>query len=218
MAKQLFDYDFLVIGSGAGGSIAAAVAAREGKKVAIVEAEVLGGDSANYGDVPTQALLNVARIYSEAKNAGAFGIRSNTIGYNYPSIKNWKDTVVKRVGSGGNKRYYESLGIHVIIGKAHFISPHEISVNRRHISAGRILIASGASWTIPKIEGLEKLGYLTPQTAIDLIRPPKTVFVIGGGSTGLEFAKIFSSFGSKVFVSDIAPRLLPREDQEVVLP
>lgn len=215
MAKQLFDYDFLVIGSGAGGSIAAAVAAREGKKVAIVEAEVLGGDSANYGDVPTQALLNVARIYSEAKNAGAFGIRSNTIGYNYPSIKNWKDTVVKRVGSGGNKRYYESLGIHVIIGKAHFISPHEISVNRRHISAGRILIASGASWTIPKIEGLEKLGYLTPQTAIDLIRPPKTVFVIGGGSTGLEFAKIFSSFGSKVFVSDIAPRLLPREDQEV---
>ncbi len=214
MAKQLFDYDIIVIGSGAGGSIAAAITAREGKKVAIVEMGTLGGDSANFGDVPTQALLNVARIYSEAKNAGTFGLRSNTIGYNYPSIKNWKDAVVARVGRGGSKRYYESLGIHVIMGQAHFISPHEISVNRRHLSAENFVISTGAEWMIPPIEGLEKLGFLTPQTAIDLTRPPKNLLVIGGGSTGLEFARLFSAFGTKVYVSEIAPRFLPREDEE----
>ncbi len=157
----------------------------------------MGGDSANFGDVPTQALLNVARIYSESKGAGVFGLRSNTIGYNYPSIKNFKDTVVSRVGRGGNKRYYESLGIHVIMGQAHFISPHEISVNRRHISAINILIATGAQWAVPPVENLEKIGFLTPQTAIDVNRPPKSLLVIGGGSTGLEFARLFSAKSTK---------------------
>ncbi len=89
------------------------------------------------------------------------------------------------------------------------------SVNRRHLSSEHVLIASGGEWTIPDIEGLQKFGYLTPRSALDLIRPPKTMFVIGGGTTGLEFTRLFSTFGSKVYVSEIAPRLLPREDQEV---
>lgn len=210
-----FDYDLIVIGSGAGGSIATAIAAHHNKKVALIESNALGGDSANFGDVPTQSLLNVARIYGEAREADMFGIRSGAIGYNYPTIKAWKDKVVSRVGEGGSKRYYESLGVQVVLGLAHFISPHEISVNRRHLSADHILIASGGEWVIPDIEGLQKFGYLTPRSALDLIRPPKTMFVIGGGTTGLEFTRLFSTFGSKVYVSEIAPRLLPREDQEV---
>lgn len=214
MAKKIFDYDLLVIGSGAGGSIAASIVAREGKRVALVESNALGGDSANFGDVPTGALLNVARIYSEAKSAGKFGIRTNAVGYNYPSIKNWKDKVVARTSSGGGKRYYQSLGVTVIPGLAHFISPHEVSVNRRHISAENILIASGAEWSLPKVTGLDKIDYLTAATALDLIRPPKNLFIIGGGSVGLEFAQLFSAFGSKIYIAEIAPHLLPREDQE----
>lgn len=214
MARKIFDYDLLVIGSGAGGSIAASMVARQGKRVALIEANALGGDSANFGDVPTGAMLNVARIFSEAKDAGKFGLRTNTIGYNYPTIKAWKEKVVSRTSSGGGKRYYQSLGVTIIPGLAHFISPHEVSVNRRHISAEHILIASGAEWSLPKISGIDKIKYLTPASALELIRPPKTLFVIGGGSVGLEFARLFSAFGTKVIVADIAPRLLPREDQE----
>lgn len=214
MAKKNFDYDLLVIGSGAGGSIAAAIVARQGKRVALVEKGLLGGDSANIGDVPANAMLHVARIFSEAKSAGKFGIRSNAIGYNYPSIKNWKEKVVSRTVTGGGKRYYESVGVTVIAGSAHFISPHEVSINRRHVSAEHILIASGAQWSLPDIAGLDKVDCLTPATALDLIRPPKSLFVIGGGAVGLEFARLFSAFGSKVYIGEIAPRLLPREDQE----
>jgi dihydrolipoamide dehydrogenase len=210
-----FDYDLIVIGSGAGGSVAAAIAAHNKKRVALIESNVLGGDSANFGDVPTQTLLNVARIYGEARSADVFGIRSGMVGYNYPTIKAWKDRVVARVGEGGSKRYYESLGVQVILGLAHFISPSEITVNRRHISAAHIIVATGAEWTIPEIQGLQKLGYLTPRSALDLIRPPKSLFVIGGGTTGLELTRLFSTFGTKVYISEIAPRLLPREDQEV---
>lgn len=213
MAK--FDYDLIVIGSGAGGSIAAALTARAGKKVALIEAQRLGGDSANYGDVPMQSLLTIAGIYSEAKQATPLGIRSTTIGYNYPTIKAWKDKVVSRVGEASSKRYYDSLGIHVIGGTAHFITPNEITVNRRHLSASHFLVATGADWSVPTVEGLEKLGYHTPDTIIDIIRPPKSLFIIGGGSTSVEFARLYSTFGTKIYISEIAPRLLPREDEEV---
>lgn len=212
--KTIYDYDLLVIGSGAGGSIAASILARRGKRVALVEQAALGGDSANFGDVPTGAMLHVAKIYSEAKQAGKFGLRSNTIGYNFPTIKAWKEKVVARTSSGGGKRYYDSIGVTIISGSAHFISPHEISVNRRHISAEHILVATGASWVEPSITNIDKVGYLTPATALDLIRPPRSLFVIGGGAVGLEFARLFSAFGSKVYVGEIAPRLLPREEQE----
>lgn len=214
MAKKIFDYDVLVIGSGAGGSIAATAVARQGKRVALVEMNAIGGDSANFGDVPAGAMLNIARIYSEAKGAGKFGIRSNTIGYNYPTIKAWKEKVVTKTSSGGGKRYYQSVGVTIINGLAHFISPHEVSINRRHVSAEYIVIASGAEWTMPKINGIDKVDFLTPASALELIRPPKSLFIIGGGAVGLEYARLFSAFGTKVCIGEIAPRLLPREDEE----
>ena len=64
MAKKYeFDYDLIVIGSGAGGSAAASIAASEGKKVAIVESDAFGGDSPNWSDIPTKALLHAANLY-----------------------------------------------------------------------------------------------------------------------------------------------------------
>ena len=82
--KHSFDYDLIVIGSGAGGSAAATIASREGKKVAIIEDDTFGGDSPNYSVVPTKALLHAAQLYDEARHGARFGLRSNTLGYNYP--------------------------------------------------------------------------------------------------------------------------------------
>jgi len=145
MAKKVtFDYDLIVIGSGAGGSAAATIAARAGKKVAVIEADTFGGDSPNWSDVPTKALLHAAHLYDEARHGARFGLRSNTLGYNYPSLRAWKDLAVKRTGAGGNRKYYENEGIATFAGTAHFLSPHEISVNRRHVSAEKFLVATGS--------------------------------------------------------------------------
>ena len=133
--KHTFDYDLIVIGSGAAGSAAATIAANEGKRVAIIEADTFGGDSPNFSDVPTKALLHAAQLYDEAKHGARFGLRSNTLGYNFPSLSNWKNLAVTRTGAGGNKRFYEKNNITAIAGRAHFLSPHEITVNRRHLSA-----------------------------------------------------------------------------------
>ena len=210
-----FDYDLIVIGSGAGGSAAATIAARAGKRVAIIESDTFGGDSPNWSDVPTKALLHAAHLYDEARHGNKFGLRTSTLGYNYPSIRAWKDLAVKRTGAAGNRRFYESHGISAFNATAHFLSPYEISVNRRHLTASNFLIATGSSWAIPKIQGLTDLPFYTPRTILEAIRPPKSLFIIGGGSHGVEIAQMMATFGTKVYIAEQAARLLPKQDAEV---
>jgi pyruvate/2-oxoglutarate dehydrogenase complex dihydrolipoamide dehydrogenase (E3) component len=190
--KHTFDYDLIVIGSGAGGSAAATLSARAGKRVAIIEEDTFGGDSPNYSDIPTKALLHAAQLYDEAKHLA-----------------------VKRTGAGGNKRYYETNKVTAIKGRAHFLSPHEITVNRRHLSAAKFLIATGSTWVPPSIQGLDKTPHLTPRTLLEVMRPPKSLFIIGGGQTGIELAQLMATFGTKVYIAEIASRILPKLDQDV---
>lgn len=215
MAKQKYDYDLIVIGSGAGGSVAADIVATAGRRVALIEGDTLGGECPNWGCVPTKALLHAANIYDAAKRGGQFGIRGSAVGYNYPSVKAWKDLVVKRTGAATGERYYQSRGISVFHGDAHFINDHEVTVNRRHLSAAHFIIATGSHWLVPDIQGLATIPYLTARTALELNRPPKSLFIIGAGAVGAEFAELFSVFGSKIYLADIAPRVLAREDEEV---
>lgn len=214
MAKQKYDFDLIVIGSGAGGSAAATIAAREGKRVAIVERDAFGGTSPNWGDVPIKALLHAAQLYDEARLGARFGLRSSALGYNYPSIRAWKELAAKRTGAGGNRRYYENEGITTMHGTAHFLSPHEISVNRRQYSAESFLIATGADWIVPNIPGLDNDTVATPRTILEVLRPPKTLYIIGGGTVGVEIAQLMAIFGTKVVIADVASRLLPSYDSE----
>lgn len=213
--KHNFDYDLIIIGSGAGGSAAATIAAHEGKRVLLVEADAFGGDSPNFSDVPTKSLLHAAQLYDEARHGARFGLRSNTLGYNYPSLRAWKDLAVKRTGAAGNRKFYESQGVDTIAGTARFLSPNEISVNRKHISASHFLIATGSYWVAPDIPGIEKISYLTPRTILEAIKPPKSIYIVGAGTIGTEIAQLLAIFGTKVFLAEIAARILPKEEEEV---
>jgi mercuric reductase len=216
MAKKKYDYDLIVLGSGGAGTVAAQISRAQGKRVAIIEeSSHIGGESPNWGCVPTKALLHAAEIYDAARHGQPFGIRGATLGYNYPSIKAWKDLVVHRTGTYQAKKVLASEGIDVITGEGHFISSHEVTVNRRHFSAENFLIATGTHNFIPPVEGLDKSGFLTFKEAIDLTRPPKSLFIVGAGRVGTEFAELFSIFGTKIYLADITPRMLMKEDQEV---
>lgn len=213
--RPTFDYDYIIIGSGAGGSPAASILVNTGKKVAVVEKATFGGESPNWGDIPTGALLHAAHTYRAAKLAARFGLRTATVGYNYPSLLSWRDTAIKRTGVGGNRSYYEKQGISVFAGSAHFLSPNEISVNRRHLSARKFLIATGADWSTPTIPGAEDINYHTPKTILNLTKPPKTLFIVGSGVTAIELAHLFSAFGTKIYVAETARQILPDFDTEV---
>lgn len=213
--KPKFDYDTIIIGSGAAGSPAANILARTDQKVAVVEKSTFGGESPNWGDIPLGAISNAASAYTDAKFSSRYGLRTGTVGYNYPSLLSWKDTVIKRTGAGNSRSHYQKIGVSVFAGEAHFLSPNEITVNRRHLSAKRFLIATGSEWSQPNIAGLDETPHHTPKTIMSLTRPPKSLFIIGSGSTALEIAYIFAAFGTKVYISEAAQRILPDYDSEV---
>lgn len=215
MATKRFDYDLIVIGSGAGGSAAATIAARQGLRVALIEEAKLGGDSVHHGDIPMRALLHVAHLYDEAKRGHRFGLRTTTLSHNYPSIRAWKHTVATRTGVHDDASFYEGQGITVIRGKAHFLTSHEITVSRRHISAAHFIIASGAEWKLPAIQGLKEAEPHTPRTILDFLRPPKRLAIIGSTRYGIEIAELFATFGTEVVVLEPRRRILPGFDKGV---
>jgi pyruvate/2-oxoglutarate dehydrogenase complex dihydrolipoamide dehydrogenase (E3) component len=210
-----YDYDLIVIGSGAGGGVAAQLAASEGKKVAIVEAENVGGTCPHDSCVPTKALLKAAETLEVVKSADAFGIKSTAASFNYRSVQAWKESAIKATGVTHDAHTFSSQNITVIKGHGHFITPWTISVGLRRYSAHQFLLATGSTVYIPAIEGLADTGFITYKEASRLEKIPKSLFIIGGGATAYEYAQIFVAFGTKVHVIESAMHLLPKTDVEV---
>ena len=212
MSKK-FDYDLIVIGSGPAGASAALFAANSGLKTAIVERDKWGGSCLNYSDIPSRALFEFSHLYRKAMNGSRFGLSSSTLRYNYPTVQNWKSLAVRRAGAD-SKKTFESAKIACLSGFASFISPYEIAIKDSVVSAPRIIIASGSKLDTGDITGVESTACLTPADAFNITRPPKSVFVVGGGSTGVEIANYFAELGSQVTIGELAGHLLPKEDEE----
>ncbi len=209
-----FDYQYVVIGSGAAGSAAALFAANLGACTAIVEADRWGGTTLNYRDVPYGAALEFAHTYTKAIEGARFGMSSSSLRYNYPTVLNWQATAVRRAG-GGSRKVFENAGIDCYHGLAQFISPHEIVVNTQQISGEKFLLAMGSNLVTSGIAGIESVNCWTPDTALRMAKLPKALLVIGGGSTGCEIAEYFAALGVQVLIAEAQDRLLPREDPEV---
>jgi dihydrolipoamide dehydrogenase len=209
------NYDYVIIGSGSGGGVAAHMLARAGKSVAIVEQEKVGGECPNFGCVPTKALLQSAEVYNTLKEAHNFGIEPKAVSFNYPKIRAWKTEAVENTGVEDGRQAFKDDNIDVLVGHAHFISPWILNVGGKRVHANTFLIATGTHDVVPPIQGLKEAGYWTYRHAIEQTKPPKRLFVIGGGAIGLEFAHLFQSFESEVTIAEFAPRLLIREDEEM---
>lgn len=214
MVGRKFDYEYLVIGSGAAGSAAALLAAGLGVKTAIVEADRWGGTTLNYRDVPYAAALGFAQRYTEAVDGTRFGMSSSNLRYNYPTVLNWQATAVRRAG-GGNRKVFENAGVDCYHGFAQFISPHEIAVGEQQISSEKFLLATGTDLAVSGISGVELVNCWSPDTALRMAKLPKALMVVGGGSTGCEIAEYFAALGVRVLIAEAQDRLLPREDPEV---
>src|SRR5665811_2194645 len=192
--RHHYDFDLIIIGSGAGGGIAAHIAANAGHKVAIVEEDKIGGECPNYGCIPTKALLRSAEVYDIAKNGDQYGLRTSTIGFSFPKVTKWKDLNVMHTGVNQGERVYGEEGITLLKGHAHFIDSRTVSIARKRYSAKNFLIATGSSNFTPPIEGLEEAGFITHREVLTLSSPPKSLFIIGGGTVGCEFSQMSVSY------------------------
>jgi pyruvate/2-oxoglutarate dehydrogenase complex dihydrolipoamide dehydrogenase (E3) component len=215
MAFDADHFDLIVIGSGAAAASCWSTAARMGKRVAVVEAEALGGECPNFACMPTKALLHCAGVYEAAVGAGKFGIEIGSVSLDYRGVKTWKDAVLSRTGAALGEQPYRNMGVVVIRGRARFVSPDAVEASGRVYKAEHFLVATGASPHRPQIAGLREAGYLTFREAIDLTALPSSVLVLGGGPVGCEFSYLLSAFGSRIVLVDRNPRLVHREDAEV---
>ena len=215
MVKRKFDFDLIVLGSGAGGSAAANIASKAGLSVAVVENDLFGGESPNYSDIPLAAISKVEKTFFEAKRIEKMGLRSANLTYNFPMISNWRKLAVERTGAHDNQKFFESLGITTFRGEARFLTPNEISINQKHYSAKNFLIATGSKVSIPDVKNIENVRYYTPKTIFSITRPPRSIFIVGGGAEAVEIAQTLAILGTKVYISEVSARILPKEDEEV---
>lgn len=215
LRRHKYDFDFIVIGSGAGGSVGAHFAHSLGKKVAIFEKGDVGGECPNWACVPTKALLHAAKVYQSAQSSEQYGVDLKNISVNFHQVNRWRNLVVSRTGVTHGEEIFKKEGLHLIKERAEFVSKNEVEAGGKVYSSDKILIASGSNVAIPPILGLEKTGYFTFKKAGDLEQLPSSIFILGGGPVGCEFAQIFASFGSKVILADSVDRLLFRDEPEV---
>ncbi len=209
------NFDLIVIGTGAAGNTAALLAAKHGKKVAVVEKEELGGVHTRTGIIPTKAFVHAAEIHSVLHHAHEIGIINQTIKPDFTLIKKYMQRVIRNTDQNTVAASFKAVGIHVLHGNAHFISPWELSVAGERYTAHNFLIATGSHDYLPPIKGLPEAGYLKPQLLSELSSLPKKVCVIGGGTLGVETAHALSVLGCSVLLLESAARLLPYEDTEL---
>jgi pyruvate/2-oxoglutarate dehydrogenase complex dihydrolipoamide dehydrogenase (E3) component len=209
-------FDALIIGAGQAGPYLADRFSAAGQKVAIVERKFFGGTCVNTGCTPTKTMVASAYAAHLARRASEFGVQlSGSINVDMARVKARKDALVAK-SRGNLESWIGSLErCTVFRGRAQFESAHEVSVGADRITADRILINVGGRATVPEMPGLDQISYFTNTTLLDVDFVPPHLIVIGGSYVGLEFAQMFSRFGSEVTVVEMGPRLIRREDEDV---
>jgi glutathione reductase (NADPH) len=190
-----FDFDLMVIGAGSGGVRAARIAASHGAKVAICEDSRVGGTCVIRGCVPKKLLSYAAHYSEEFEDAAGFGWTVGQAQFSWPALIAAKDKEIDRL----NRVYLNLLdksGVKLFPSRGRFVDHHTVQAGGETLTAGRILIATGAHPWLPQIPGIEHV--ISSDEAFHLAELPRRVVVVGGGYIACEFAGIFNGLGSEV--------------------
>jgi len=220
VAEPQQTFDLTVIGSGPGGYVAAIRAAQLGLKTALVEKyPALGGTCLHIGCIPTKALLHSAEVLETARTAARFGVKTSGVTLDLAGVHKHKSDVIRRQAKGV-EFLMKKNGITVVQGVGRLKGPKQVEVSggaggAQTIATRNILLATGS---VPKmLPDLKVDGtrVITSNEALGLEFVPKSLIILGAGAVGVEFASIYSRFGSSVTMVEMLPRVLPLEDEEV---
>ncbi len=215
-----FDRNLIVIGAGAGGLVAAYIAAALKARVTLIEKHRMGGDCLNTGCVPSKALIRSAKLLAQIARAQDFGIRSARAEFDFAEVMERVQQAVRQIEPHDSVERYTALGVEVIAGTARLVSPWEVEIARQdgtaqRLSARGLVVAAGAQPRIPELPGLDAVGYFTSDTIWTLRERPRRLVVLGGGPIGCELAQAFARLGSHVTLVQHGTCLLNHEDPDV---
>lgn len=213
-------YQLCIIGAGTGGYVAAIKAAQLGARVILIEQGNLGGVCMNKGCIPTKTLLKSAEKWQAVQNVEKFGIFIEGMSYDWEKVMERKDSVIYQMRKGLEK-LIKLNKIEVVVGKAKLVARDTIHLltdnpeQERDIKAEKIIIATGSEPFVPPIQGAELDGVITSDDILQLEEVPASMVVVGAGAVGVEFAGIYSGFGCRTTIVEMAPAILPLCDVDM---
>jgi pyruvate/2-oxoglutarate dehydrogenase complex dihydrolipoamide dehydrogenase (E3) component len=210
------EYDGIVIGAGQAGPSLAKRLARSGMNVAVIERQLFGGTCVNTGCTPTKSLVASAYAAHMARRVADFGVTiKGRVAVDMKQVKARMEAIISPSTRGVERSLRNTERCTVYHDHARFLSSREISVGNEVLKANKIFIDVGGRARVPDMPGLGEVKYLTNSSILALDALPPHLIVIGGSYIGLEFAQIYRRFGSEVTVVEMAPRLIPREDEDI---
>ena len=210
-------YDVAIVGTGPGGFSASVHLARFGKKVCIIEKDILGGTCLNIGCIPTKNLVAARHYLTQNDKLPTYGIRSCNVDFDYNTVKNRLEGIVAN-RRDNEEKLFSAMNIDYYQGEARFQDPGNIEIkgddgSSRVVQAENVLLASG-SRPVP-FPGVDFDGnILNSAGALNLKEIPESFTIIGGGVIGCELAQIFSTFGSKVTIIEALDSIVPLLDKD----
>ncbi|UOR04092.1 mercuric reductase [Hymenobacter aerilatus] len=214
-------FDVIIIGSGQAGNPLATAFAQEGRRVALIEKNLLGGSCINYGCVPTKTLLASAERAHHAYTDAQYGIEVELEDIDLPTIVERKDALLEKLRQGIHENLTDQENpVQLFDGHASFTAPHTLNVTlntggTETLTAPLIFINTGTRAAIPEIDGLADTDFLTPTTILNLKDKPEHLIIIGGGYIGLEFSQLYRRLGCEVTIVEESAVVLEREDDDV---
>ncbi|MDC7975155.1 dihydrolipoyl dehydrogenase [Bacillus sp. BLCC-B18] len=210
----------VVIGGGPAGYVAAITAAQNGKDVTLIDEADLGGTCLNVGCMPTKSLLESAEVHDIVRKANHYGVMLNegSISVDWKQIQARKSQIITQLVQG-IQYLMKKNKIKVMQGRAKFETDHRVRVtngNKEDVVDGdQFIIAAGSEPTELPFAPFEGKWILNSSHAMSLENIPKSLLIVGGGVIGCEFASIYSRLGTKVTIVEMAPQLLPGEDEDI---
>lgn len=208
------DYKLIIIGAGPGGYETALLAARRGIETVLIEAGEVGGTCLNEGCIPTKAFCRNAQLMEDLTKSEVFGVDDLVYSFDFSVAAQRKNAIVEQL-KGGVESLLAVPRIRLVRGTARFVDAHTVAVGEETFTAENIIIATGSTAATLPIPGNDLPGVITSRELLNIDHVPPRLCIIGAGVIGLEFASIFTSFGSEVTVVEYAKEILPRFDSDM---
>jgi dihydrolipoamide dehydrogenase len=212
-------FDLIIIGSGPGGYVAAIRAAQLGLNVACVEDQDLGGVCLNIGCIPTKALLTSAFLVNEMKDGEKHGIVAKDVTFDLGPAQERSRRVVKQM-TGGVAHLFKKNKITHLSGFGRLKGPGKVEVeggegNKSVYEADHVIIATGSRPRDLPVLKIDEDRVWSSTGALMRQEAPGSLFIVGAGAIGMEFADVYASYGTKVTMVEALDRILPLEDAEI---